>query len=206
MTVCHRIGNHCRVVNCKQCCPSLEVSLVHSVVLNPSPSYPAYMPILQRAIELWYHVPACTTPVLKLMAELVHNRYTNIHTVRTLTLLPRPLTPDFQPFVGINTNFLNKCLPDYQDKNIFLSISNNNITFLCNTNAKTENMPCQKPALFRLVSNRKRLHGFYNLHCYTRLLHAVTVGHFHPRFLLYSLFIQITIQTAAVLHNRGSKI
>uniref|UniRef100_A0A4W5MNF4 Exportin 7 n=1 Tax=Hucho hucho TaxID=62062 RepID=A0A4W5MNF4_9TELE len=35
--------------------------------------YPAYMPILQRAIELWYHVPACTTPVLKLMAELVHN-------------------------------------------------------------------------------------------------------------------------------------
>uniref|UniRef100_A0A8K9Y1Z2 Exportin 7 n=1 Tax=Oncorhynchus mykiss TaxID=8022 RepID=A0A8K9Y1Z2_ONCMY len=36
--------------------------------------YPAYMPILQRAIELWYHVPACTTPVLKLMAELVHNR------------------------------------------------------------------------------------------------------------------------------------
>lgn len=158
--------------------------MVDSFVLNPSPSYPTYMPILQRAIELWYHVPACTTPVLKLMAELVHNRYTNMHTplalifrpsaslipegerimatgtnmynfdvalmrkykicnaTRTLTLLPRPLTPDFQPFVGINTNFLNKCLPDYQDKNIFLSISNNNITFLCNTNAKTENMPC----------------------------------------------------------------
>lgn len=37
--------------------------------------YPAYMPILQRAIELWYHDPACTTPVLKLMAELVHNRW-----------------------------------------------------------------------------------------------------------------------------------
>uniref|UniRef100_A0AAR2KVF4 Importin N-terminal domain-containing protein n=1 Tax=Pygocentrus nattereri TaxID=42514 RepID=A0AAR2KVF4_PYGNA len=36
--------------------------------------YPSYIPILQRAIELWYHVPACTTPVLKLMAELVHNR------------------------------------------------------------------------------------------------------------------------------------
>uniref|UniRef100_A0A670ZEC6 Exportin 7 n=1 Tax=Pseudonaja textilis TaxID=8673 RepID=A0A670ZEC6_PSETE len=36
--------------------------------------YPAYMPILQRAVELWYHDPACTTPVLKLMAELVHNR------------------------------------------------------------------------------------------------------------------------------------
>lgn len=42
-------------------------------------SYPSYMPILQRAIELWYHVPACTTPVLKLMAELVHNRYTILH-------------------------------------------------------------------------------------------------------------------------------
>lgn len=41
-------------------------------------SYPSYMPILQRAIELWYHVPACTTPVLKLMAELVHNRYVNM--------------------------------------------------------------------------------------------------------------------------------
>ncbi|KAH0623001.1 hypothetical protein JD844_030886 [Phrynosoma platyrhinos] len=27
-----------------------------------------------RAVELWYHDPACTTPVLKLMAELVHNR------------------------------------------------------------------------------------------------------------------------------------
>ncbi|XP_078521642.1 exportin-7 [Lissotriton helveticus] len=36
--------------------------------------YPSYMPILQRAIELWFHDPACTTPVLKLMAELVHNR------------------------------------------------------------------------------------------------------------------------------------
>ncbi|XP_014341924.1 exportin-7 isoform X2 [Latimeria chalumnae] len=36
--------------------------------------YPSYMPILQRAIELWYHDPACTTPILKLLAELVHNR------------------------------------------------------------------------------------------------------------------------------------
>ncbi|CAH2275085.1 exportin-7 isoform X2 [Pelobates cultripes] len=36
--------------------------------------YPAYMPILQRALELWFHDPACTTPILKLMAELVHNR------------------------------------------------------------------------------------------------------------------------------------
>ncbi|GAB5570255.1 exportin-7 isoform X2 [Prionailurus iriomotensis] len=39
-----------------------------------APKDPSYMPILQRAIELWYHDPACTTPVLKLMAELVHNR------------------------------------------------------------------------------------------------------------------------------------
>ena len=46
-------------------------------------SYPTYMPILQRAIELWYHVPACTTPVLKLMAELVHNRYSLRPAART---------------------------------------------------------------------------------------------------------------------------
>ncbi|XP_067899254.1 ran-binding protein 17-like isoform X2 [Heterodontus francisci] len=36
--------------------------------------YPGYISILQRAIELWYHEPSCTTPILKLMAELVHNR------------------------------------------------------------------------------------------------------------------------------------
>ena len=30
--------------------------------------------MLLRAIELWYHDPAVTTPVLKLMAELVQNR------------------------------------------------------------------------------------------------------------------------------------
>uniref|UniRef100_T1JH36 Gamma-tubulin complex component 2 n=1 Tax=Strigamia maritima TaxID=126957 RepID=T1JH36_STRMM len=36
--------------------------------------YPTYTPILQRAIELWYHDPVITTPVLKLMAELVQNR------------------------------------------------------------------------------------------------------------------------------------
>ncbi|XP_076368513.1 ran-binding protein 16 isoform X1 [Tachypleus tridentatus] len=36
--------------------------------------YPAYTPVLHRAIELWYHDPAVTTPVLKLMAELVQNR------------------------------------------------------------------------------------------------------------------------------------
>ncbi|XP_070332943.1 ran-binding protein 17 isoform X1 [Odocoileus virginianus] len=36
--------------------------------------YPAYLPVLQRAIELWYGEPACTTPILKLMAELMQNR------------------------------------------------------------------------------------------------------------------------------------
>ncbi|RWS05952.1 exportin-7-like protein [Dinothrombium tinctorium] len=36
--------------------------------------YPAYTPILHRAIDLWFHDPQVTTPVLKLMAELVQNR------------------------------------------------------------------------------------------------------------------------------------
>ncbi|XP_038628382.1 ran-binding protein 17 isoform X2 [Tachyglossus aculeatus] len=36
--------------------------------------YSAYLPILQRAIELWYQEPECTTPILKLMAELLQNR------------------------------------------------------------------------------------------------------------------------------------
>nr|XP_019596721.1 PREDICTED: ran-binding protein 17 isoform X2 [Rhinolophus sinicus] len=36
--------------------------------------YPTYLPILQRAIERWYGEPACTTPILKLMAELMQNR------------------------------------------------------------------------------------------------------------------------------------
>ncbi|XP_054168577.1 exportin-7-like [Oppia nitens] len=36
--------------------------------------YPAYTPILHTAVEHWYHDPQVTTPVLKLMAELVQNR------------------------------------------------------------------------------------------------------------------------------------
>ncbi|KAJ8981562.1 hypothetical protein NQ317_009822 [Molorchus minor] len=36
--------------------------------------YPNYTPILLRAVELWYHDPQVTTPVLKLFAELVQNR------------------------------------------------------------------------------------------------------------------------------------
>ncbi|NXF30877.1 RBP17 protein, partial [Nyctibius bracteatus] len=37
--------------------------------------YPAYIAVLQRAIELWYREPACTTPILKLMAEFMQNRF-----------------------------------------------------------------------------------------------------------------------------------
>ncbi|XP_002744591.2 ran-binding protein 17 isoform X1 [Callithrix jacchus] len=36
--------------------------------------YPTYLPILQNAVERWYGEPACTTPILKLMAELMQNR------------------------------------------------------------------------------------------------------------------------------------
>ncbi|XP_027461779.1 ran-binding protein 17 isoform X4 [Zalophus californianus] len=36
--------------------------------------YPTYLPILQTTIERWYGEPACTTPILKLMAELMQNR------------------------------------------------------------------------------------------------------------------------------------
>uniref|UniRef100_H2ZGH7 Uncharacterized protein n=1 Tax=Ciona savignyi TaxID=51511 RepID=H2ZGH7_CIOSA len=37
-------------------------------------SYPTFTDILQRAIELWYHNPAVTTPVIKMFGELVLNR------------------------------------------------------------------------------------------------------------------------------------
>ncbi|XP_043925027.1 ran-binding protein 17 [Protopterus annectens] len=36
--------------------------------------YPDYLQILQRAIKLWYCEPACTTPILKLLTELLQNR------------------------------------------------------------------------------------------------------------------------------------
>ncbi|XP_028384820.1 ran-binding protein 17 isoform X2 [Phyllostomus discolor] len=36
--------------------------------------YPTYFPLLQQAVERWYGEPACTTPILKLMAELMQNR------------------------------------------------------------------------------------------------------------------------------------
>eukprot|EP00063_Salmo_salar_P009388 XP_013984223.1 PREDICTED: exportin-7-like [Salmo salar] len=70
--------------------------------------YPTYMPILQRAIELWYHVPACTTPVLKLMAELVHNRYTNMHTPLALIFRPSAsLIPEGERIMATGTNMYN---------------------------------------------------------------------------------------------------
>ncbi len=36
--------------------------------------YPRYLPLFTKAIEYWYNDPSVTTPVLKLMAELVQNR------------------------------------------------------------------------------------------------------------------------------------
>ena len=33
--------------------------------------YPTYTPILLRAVAVWFADPAVTTPILKLMAELV---------------------------------------------------------------------------------------------------------------------------------------
>uniref|UniRef100_A0A674BTY2 Exportin 7 n=1 Tax=Salmo trutta TaxID=8032 RepID=A0A674BTY2_SALTR len=69
--------------------------------------YPAYMPILQRAIELWYHVPACTTPVLKLMAELVHNRSQRLQFDHTFTNSPSLscLHPSLQDYPKLSQSF-----------------------------------------------------------------------------------------------------
>jgi exportin-7 len=36
--------------------------------------YPRYLPLFTKAIELWYNEPFVSTPILKLMAELVQNR------------------------------------------------------------------------------------------------------------------------------------
>jgi exportin-7 len=36
--------------------------------------YPRYLPLFVKAVEVWYDEPFVTTPVLKLMAELVQNR------------------------------------------------------------------------------------------------------------------------------------
>ncbi|XP_044172715.1 exportin-7-like [Acropora millepora] len=41
--------------------------------------YPTYTSVLLRAIEWWYHDPNVSTPVLKLMAELVQNRSQRLH-------------------------------------------------------------------------------------------------------------------------------
>jgi len=36
--------------------------------------YPSYLQLFTKAVELWYNEPFLTTPILKLMAELVQNR------------------------------------------------------------------------------------------------------------------------------------
>jgi exportin-7 len=36
--------------------------------------YPRYLSLFTKAVELWYNEPFVTTPMLKLMAELVQNR------------------------------------------------------------------------------------------------------------------------------------
>ncbi|CAB4007068.1 exportin-7 [Paramuricea clavata] len=41
--------------------------------------YPQFTPVLVRALELWYHDPNVTTPVLKLMTELMQNRSQRLH-------------------------------------------------------------------------------------------------------------------------------
>ncbi len=48
----------------------------HTTMFTPElhPSYPTYTEVILEALNLWYHDPAVTTPVLKLMAELVLNR------------------------------------------------------------------------------------------------------------------------------------
>jgi exportin-7 len=36
--------------------------------------YPRYLPLFTKAVEIWYNEPFVTTPILKLMSELVQNR------------------------------------------------------------------------------------------------------------------------------------
>jgi len=45
------------------------------LALASSLSYPAYTGLLLEALQLWFHDPMVTTPILKLMAELVLNRW-----------------------------------------------------------------------------------------------------------------------------------
>ena len=68
-----RVAAHSRFF-CKDIIFAFKFSSILRCFLNIV-SYPAYTPILLRALELWYHDPAVTTPVLKLFAELAQNRY-----------------------------------------------------------------------------------------------------------------------------------
>ena len=51
----------------------------HHITLIWDPRYPQFTPVLIRALELWYHDPNVTTPVLKLMTELMQNRSQRLH-------------------------------------------------------------------------------------------------------------------------------
>jgi hypothetical protein len=44
------------------------------VSLTEFSSYPKYTGVLLKALDVWYYDPDVTTPILKLMAELVQNK------------------------------------------------------------------------------------------------------------------------------------
>lgn len=54
----------------RTCCLPLWLLLLDPNSLH---SYPAYMPVLHRAMELWSHDPTVTSPLLKLLAGMVTN-------------------------------------------------------------------------------------------------------------------------------------
>ncbi len=66
--------NHANVKYCTDVC-----SVRCTVESLTCTSYPTYTSVLLRAIEWWYHDPNVSTPVLKLMAELVQNRSQRLH-------------------------------------------------------------------------------------------------------------------------------
>ena len=62
----------CDILDCR------SASIIRSKRFD-SGRYPSYTAVLQRALELWYHEPQVTTPVLKLLTELVQNRSQRLH-------------------------------------------------------------------------------------------------------------------------------
>ena len=61
------------------CAIFLFVVIIHRVIALIKNRYPQFTPVLIRALELWYHDPNVTTPVLKLMMELMQNRSQRLH-------------------------------------------------------------------------------------------------------------------------------